>query len=174
MILRFFDHRRDCGVCGILATLAHARIRSPLTVLHLDLHFAIRRQKASPMSSYLFVCYPRCSTCRKARQWLDDQGVSYEARDIAEDNPTVDELKAWHQASGLPIRRFFNTSGRKYRELNVKAQLDAGLSDDDCYRLLSTDGLLVKRPILVERNAAHPTVLVGFKEPEWQRALLDR
>ena len=124
------------------------------------------------METVLFVCYPRCSTCRKAQAWLDAQGIAYTYRDIATDNPTEGELKAWHAASGLPIRRLFNTSGMKYRELNVKAQLDAGMTDEDAYRLLATDGMLVKRPILVgEAPDGKPYAFFGFKEADWARAL---
>ncbi len=115
----------------------------------------------------LFVEYPKCSTCKKAKAWLDAHGVAYVDRHIVEDNPTAAELAAWRERSGLPLRRFFNTSGMKYRELGVKAQLDAGMSDEDAYALLATDGMLVKRPVLVLDD----TVLVGFREAEWEAAL---
>lgn len=115
----------------------------------------------------LFVEYPKCSTCKKAKAWLDAHGVAYVDRHIVEDNPTAVELAAWRERSGLPLRRFFNTSGMKYRELGVKAQLDAGMSDEDAYALLATDGMLVKRPVLVLDD----TVLVGFREAEWEAAL---
>ncbi len=115
----------------------------------------------------LFVEYPKCSTCKKAKAWLDAHGVAYVDRHIVEDNPTAAELAAWRERSGLPLRRFFNTSGMKYRELGVKAQLDAGMSDEDAYSLLATDGMLVKRPVLVLDD----TVLVGFREAEWEAAL---
>lgn len=118
--------------------------------------------------SVLFIEYPPCSTCKKAKRWLDDHGIAHTDRHIVEDNPRADEIAAWQQASGLPLRRFFNTSGIKYRELGVKAQLDAGMSEDDARALLSTDGMLVKRPIVV----AGDTVLVGFRENEWEAALL--
>ncbi len=125
------------------------------------------------MKPLLFVCYPRCTTCHKAQKWLDEHSIPYTFRDISQENPTEDELEEWHAVSGLPIRRLFNTSGMKYRELDVKAQLDAGMSDGDCYRLLSTDGMLVKRPVLVGVNAqGEPIAFFGFKEPEWERALL--
>ena len=120
------------------------------------------------MEPVLFICYPRCSTCRKAQQWLDDHGIPYTFRDISIENPTEQELKTWYEESGLPLRRFFNTSGMKYRELNVKAQLDAGMSDDDAIRLLSTDGMLVKRPLLIGPDF----ILVGFKQDEWEAKLL--
>ena len=120
----------------------------------------------------LFVEYPKCSTCKKAKAWLDAHGVAYVDRHIVEDNPTAAELAAWRERSGLPLRRFFNTSGMKYRELGVKAQLDAGMSDEDAYALLATDGMLVKRPIVVSDEGAGTTVLVGFREKDWEAALL--
>lgn len=120
------------------------------------------------MADVLFVEYPKCSTCKKAKAWLDAHGVGYVDRHIVEDNPTAEELEAWQARSGLPLRRFFNTSGMKYRELGVKAKLDAGMSDEDARALLATDGMLVKRPIVV----AGDTVLVGFREAAWEAALL--
>lgn len=116
----------------------------------------------------LFIEYPKCSTCKKAKKWLDDHGVSYIDRNIVEDNPTADELEAWKRLSGLPLRRFFNTSGMKYRELGVKAKLDAGMTEREAFGLLASDGMLVKRPIVVTDT----TVLVGFREPEWEAELL--
>ena len=116
----------------------------------------------------LFVEYPKCSTCKKAKKWLDEHGVEYVDRHIVEENPAAVELAAWHKMSGLPVRRFFNTSGMKYRELGIKAKLDAGMSDEECFDLLATDGMLVKRPLVVGEGF----VLVGFKEPEWEAALL--
>lgn len=118
------------------------------------------------MASILFLEYPKCSTCQKAKKWLDQQGVDYVARNIVEDNPTAEELQAWQKLSGLPVRRFFNTSGMKYRELNVKSQLDAGMTDKEAFALLATDGMLVKRPILVTANTAIP----GFREETWAEA----
>ena len=118
--------------------------------------------------SVLFVEYPRCSTCRKAKRWLDAHEVAYTDRHIVDDAPTADELSTWRAASGLPVRRLFNTSGKRYRELEVKARLDAGMTDEEAVALLATDGMLVKRPILVTDD----TVLVGFKEAEWEKALL--
>lgn len=115
----------------------------------------------------LFIEYPPCSTCKKAKRWLDDHGIAHTDRHIVESNPTADEIEAWQEQSGLPLRRFFNTSGMKYRELGVKAQLDAGMSDEDARALLATDGMLVKRPIVV----AGDVVLVGFKPAEWEAAL---
>lgn len=118
--------------------------------------------------SVLFVEYPKCTTCKKAKKWLDGHGIEYTDRHIVEDTPTAEELKAWRERSGLPLRRFFNTSGMKYRELGVKSMLDAGMTDEEAYALLATDGMLVKRPIIVTED----TVLTGFREPAWEEALL--
>ena len=115
------------------------------------------------MKAPLFLCYPKCATCKKAQKWLDGQGVVVKARDIATENPTEAELRAWHKASGLPLKKFFNTSGKKYKEMNLKDKLPA-MSEDEQLKLLATDGLLVKRPILVDGGS----VLVGFKEADWQ------
>lgn len=115
-----------------------------------------------------FVCYPRCTTCKKARAWLDGRGVEYEVRDIKENNPTFDELRQWYRAGELPIRKWFNTSGLAYKALGLKDKL-ATMSDDECLKLLATDGMLVKRPILI----AGETVLVGFKQTEWENAFAD-
>ena len=120
------------------------------------------------MSCVLLVEYPKCSTCRKAKAWLDAHGVSYEDRHIVEDNPTAAELAAWQAKSGLPVRRFFNTSGALYRERGVKALLDAGMSDADAFALLAENGMLVKRPLVVGEDF----VLMGFREPDWEQALL--
>lgn len=116
----------------------------------------------------LFLEYPKCSTCKKAKKWLDEHGVSHIDRHIVEDNPTAAELSEWRERSGLPVRRFFNTSGVKYRELGVKARLDAGMTDEDAFSLLATDGMLVKRPLIVTGEE----VLVGFREADWEQALL--
>lgn len=116
----------------------------------------------------LFIEYPKCTTCKKAKKWLDEHGVEYNDRHIVEDNPTAAELAEWHERSGLPLRRFFNTSGMKYRELGIKAKLDAGMTDEEAYELLATDGMLVKRPLIVADNV----VLAGFKEDAWAEALL--
>ena len=115
------------------------------------------------MKKGLFVCYPRCTTCQKARRWLEERGAAVEERDIKEERPTADELRAWHVKSGLPLKRFFNTSGLKYKELGLKDKLPT-LSEAEQYDLLASDGMLVKRPLLV----AADFVLVGFKEKEWQ------
>lgn len=118
--------------------------------------------------SVLFIEYPKCTTCKKAKKWLDEHGVEYTDRHIVEDNPTAEELAVWQERSGLPLRRFFNTSGMKYRELGIKAQLDAGMSDEDAFALLATDGMLVKRPLVIGDDF----VLVGFREEAWAEALL--
>lgn len=118
------------------------------------------------MSERIFVCYPRCTTCKKAEKWLSENGIAAKVRDIKDDNPTEKELRQWHQKSGLPLKRFFNTSGLKYKELSLKDKLPS-MSEEEQYKLLATDGMLVKRPILVDGDK----VLVGFKEQEWQDAL---
>ena len=115
----------------------------------------------------LFLLYPPCSTCKKAKKWLDDHGVAYEARDIKQDNPTQEELRAWQARSGLPLKRFFNTSGQLYRSLQLKEKLPA-MPEAEQLALLAGDGMLVKRPILVLDDGR---VLVGFKEAEWAAAL---
>lgn len=114
----------------------------------------------------LFIEYPKCTTCQRARKWLEAQGAAFTARHIKEDAPTLDELRNWHRRSGLPLKRFFNTSGLKYKELALKDQLP-GMDEDAQLALLATDGMLVKRPILVGENF----VLVGFREAEWAAAL---
>ncbi len=111
----------------------------------------------------LFIQYPPCSTCKKAKVWLDDHALSYTERHIKEDNPSYDELKAWYEMSGLPLKRFFNTSGLLYKSMGLKDKLPS-MSEDEQLRLLATDGMLVKRPIIVSGDI----VLTGFKEAEWQ------
>ena len=120
------------------------------------------------MTNVLFLEYPKCSTCKKAKKWLDDHGVNYEDRHIVEDNPTAEELKAWHERSELPLRRFFYTSGILYRELGVKNRFEEGMTDEEAFDLLATNGMLVKRPLVVGKDF----VLVGFKEAQWEEALL--
>lgn len=115
----------------------------------------------------LFLQYPPCSTCKKAKAWLDDHGVVYSARHIKEENPSYEELKQWLESSGLPIKKFFNTSGLQYKALGLKDQLP-GMSQEEQLRLLASDGMLVKRPIVVNGD----TVLVGFQEAKWAEALL--
>ena len=112
----------------------------------------------------LFIEYPKCSTCQRAGKWLEAQGAEFERRNIVENNPTKEELKAWHQKSGLPLKRFFNTSGMKYRELELKDRLKE-MSEDEQYELLATDGMLVKRPLLVGEDFVIP----GFKEKNGQK-----
>ena len=113
-----------------------------------------------------FICYDRCGTCRKARRWLDEQGKTYEVRPIKEENPTKEELLRWQAVSGLPMKKFFNTSGLKYKELGLKDRLPS-MSDAEMAALLATDGMLVKRPLLVGEDF----VLVGFREKEWAERL---
>ena len=115
----------------------------------------------------MFVCYPQCKTCQKAKKWLESNGIDFEERHIKEQNPSEGELRTWVQKSGLPLKRFFNTSGQIYRSLGLSKKLP-DLSSDEQYRLLAADGMLVKRPILV----AGDQVLVGFKLQEWENALL--
>ena len=110
-----------------------------------------------------FVCYPKCTTCQKARKWLDENRIVYKFRDIKTDNPTFDELSTWHRASGLPLRKFFNTSGLLYKSMDLKNKLSA-MSEEEMLKLLSTDGMLVKRPLVI----GDEFVLVGFKESEWK------
>jgi len=114
----------------------------------------------------LFICYDRCSTCKKAEAWLQAHGVLYEKRPIKEENPSAEELRFWQQKSGLPLRRFFNTSGLLYKELQLKDRLP-GMGEEEMLSLLAADGMLVKRPLLITDY----TVLVGFRESEWQAAL---
>ncbi len=111
----------------------------------------------------LFIQYPPCSTCQKAKKWLDEHGATYTERHIKEENPTYEELKAWHARSGLPLKRFFNTSGLLYKSLGLKDKLP-DMSEEEQLRLLASDGMLVKRPLLV----AGEKVLVGFRESEWE------
>lgn len=114
----------------------------------------------------IFVEYPKCSTCKKAKGWLDEHQITYEDRHIVEKNPTKEELEIWIERSGLEIKRFFNTSGLKYKELGLKDKL-LSLTDDEKIALLASDGMLVKRPLAVTENQ----VLVGFKEKEWEALL---
>lgn len=114
----------------------------------------------------LFVEYPKCSTCKKAKKWLEDHQLTYEDRHIKEQNPTVDELKEWHQKSGLPLKKFFNTSGLLYKEMNLKEKLPS-MPEEEQYELLASDGMLVKRPLLVNGEQ----ILLGFKEETWEEVL---
>ena len=110
-----------------------------------------------------FICYPRCTTCQKAQKWLDEQRIEYTLRDIKNDNPTLPELTEWYRKSGLPLRRFFNTSGLLYKSMELKTKLP-NMTDEEMLVLLATDGMLVKRPLAIGDDF----VLVGFKEAEWQ------
>ncbi|MBQ6799305.1 MAG: arsenate reductase family protein [Oscillospiraceae bacterium] len=114
----------------------------------------------------LLIEYPPCSTCQKAKKWLEEMGAAFETRHIKEQNPTYEELKEWYQRSGLPLKRFFNTSGLLYKSLNLKERLPS-MTEEEQLRLLATDGMLVKRPILLKDGK----VLTGFKPAEWEKLL---
>lgn len=113
-----------------------------------------------------FICYPKCTTCQKAKKWLDDNKILYELRDIKEDNPSFVELSEWYGKSGLPLKKFFNTSGLLYKSMELKTKLPT-MTEEEQLKLLSTDGMLVKRPIVIGEDL----VLVGFKEKEWSEKL---
>lgn len=113
-----------------------------------------------------FICYPKCTTCQKAKKWLDDNNIEYELRDIKEQNPTEEELSGWYKISGLPLKRFFNTSGLLYKSMELKDKL-ADMTEEEQIKLLATDGMLVKRPLLIGEDFALP----GFKEKEWVEKL---
>ena len=115
---------------------------------------------------FKFICYPKCTTCQRAKKWLDDNKIEYELRDIKLDNPKLEELTEWHKKSGLPLKKFFNTSGLLYKSLNLKNKLPE-MSEEEMLKLLATDGMLVKRPLLI----ADDFVLVGFKETEWMEKI---
>lgn len=125
----------------------------PLTKVYLEREIMIK-----------FICYPKCTTCQRAKKWLDDNKIDYELRDIKLDNPTLEELTEWYNKSGLPIKKFFNTSGLLYKSLDLKNKL-LEMSEEEMLKLLATDGMLVKRPLLIGDDF----VLVGFKEAEWQK-----
>ncbi|MGN0539735.1 MAG: arsenate reductase family protein [Candidatus Fimenecus sp.] len=114
----------------------------------------------------LFIEYPKCTTCQKAKKWLDDNGIEYESRHIKEQNPTYEELKKWYEQSGLPLKKFFNTSGLLYKSMKLKDKLP-NMTEEEQLKLLATDGMLVKRPIIVWENV----VLTGFREKEWAEKL---
>lgn len=114
----------------------------------------------------LLLCYPKCTTCQKAKKWLDENGIKCDERDIKSENPSAEELRAWHKLSGLPLKKFFNTSGNAYKNLGLKEKLPT-MTEDEQIELLATDGMLVKRPLLVTETR----VLTGFKEAEWSEAL---
>ncbi len=113
-----------------------------------------------------FVCYPKCTTCQKAKKWLDENGISYELRDIKTENPSAQELEQWYRRSGLPLKKFFNTSGLLYKSMELKDKLP-NMTEEEMLHLLATDGMLVKRPLMVGEE----TVLVGFKQAEWAQRL---
>ena len=113
-----------------------------------------------------FICYTKCTTCQKAKKWLDDNGYEYELRDIKLDNPTLSELAEWYGKSGLPLKKFFNTSGLLYKSMDLKNKL-ADMSEDEMLKLLATDGMLVKRPLLIGDDF----VLVGFRQSEWEEKI---
>ena len=113
-----------------------------------------------------FICYPKCTTCAKAKKWLNDNNIEYTIRDIKEDNPNLDELTAWYALSGLPLKKFFNTSGLLYKSMELKDKLPS-MSEEEQLKLLATDGMLVKRPLVIGEDF----VLVGFKESEWSEKL---
>ena len=115
-----------------------------------------------------FICYPKCTTCQKASRWLDDNKIEYELRDIKEDNPSLEELTAWHEMSGLPLKKFFNTSGLLYKSMELKDKLPT-MPEEEQLKLLATDGMLVKRPLVIGEDF----VLVGFKENEWNEMIVD-
>lgn len=123
-------------------------------------------QKGLVIMKASFICYPKCTTCKKAEKWLKEKGVDYEMRDIKNENPAYEELKQWYETSGLDIKKFFNTSGMLYREMNLKDRLPS-MSTEEKLQLLATDGMLVKRPILIIGNQ----VLTGFKEADWEKAV---
>ncbi len=115
----------------------------------------------------LLICYPKCTTCQKAKKWLESQGIAYTERNIAEENPTYEELKEWYEKSGLPLKKFFNTSGLLYKSMQLKDKLPE-MSEEEQLKLLATDGMLVKRPLVVDGD----NVLTGFKEAEWNEKML--
>lgn len=117
----------------------------------------------------LFIEYPKCTTCKKAKKWLDDNGFSYTDRHIVENNPTADEIREWHQKSGLELKKFFNTSGLLYKSMNLKDKLPT-MSDEEKYELLASNGMLVKRPVLVDGDR----VLLGFKAEKWEDSFINK
>ena len=115
-----------------------------------------------------FICYPKCTTCQKAQKWLDGNGIEYDLRDIKTDNPTAEELRLWYEKSGLPLKKFFNTSGLLYKSMDLKNRL-SGMTEEEMLQLLAEDGMLVKRPLLV----GDAVVLVGFREAEWKERIME-
>ena len=129
-----------------------------------SLYYRKNSRKGSEKMRILFLEYPKCSTCKKAKAWLTENGVAFDDRHIVEDNPTAEELKAWWEKSGLPLKKFFNTSGLVYKEQNLKERLP-DMSEEEQLALLATNGMLVKRPLVIGEDF----VLIGFKEAEWER-----
>lgn len=128
---------------------------------------SVKTDEKKEENTMLFLEYPLCTTCKKAGKWLQDHGVVYESRHIKENNPSYEELKAWYEASGLPLKKFFNTSGIQYRELELKNRLPS-MTEEEQLRLLASDGMLVKRPLVVTDR----TVLTGFRAEQWEKELL--
>ena len=129
--------------------------------------YNFERNQSEDENHMLLICYPKCTTCQKAKKWLESQGIAYTERNIAEENPTYAELKEWYKKSGLPLKRFFNTSGLLYKSMQLKDKLPE-MSEEEQLKLLATDGMLVKRPLVVDGD----TVLTGFREVEWTEKLL--
>jgi arsenate reductase len=129
--------------------------------------YNFERNQSEEENHMLLICYPKCTTCQKAKKWLESQGIAYTERNIAEENPTYAELKKWYKKSGLPLKRFFNTSGLLYKSMQLKDKLPE-MSEEEQLKLLATDGMLVKRPLVVDGD----TVLTGFREVEWTEKLL--
>jgi arsenate reductase len=129
--------------------------------------YNFERNQSEEENHMLLICYPKCTTCQKAKKWLESQGIAYTERNIAEENPTYKELKEWYKKSGLPLKRFFNTSGLLYKSMQLKDKLPE-MSEEEQLKLLATDGMLVKRPLVVDGD----NVLTGFKEAEWTEKML--
>jgi arsenate reductase len=129
--------------------------------------YNFERNQSEEENHMLLICYPKCTTCQKAKKWLESQGIAYTERNIAEENPTYAELKEWYKKSGLPLKRFFNTSGLLYKSMQLKDKLPE-MSEEEQLKLLATDGMLVKRPLVVDGD----NVLTGFKEAEWTEKML--
>lgn len=129
--------------------------------------YTISETKGGLFTMIRFICYPKCTTCQKAQKWLDDNGISYELRDIKLVNPSLSELTEWYRKSGLPLKKFFNTSGLMYKALDLKNRIPE-MTEEEMLSLLSTDGMLVKRPLVIGDNF----VLVGFKEAEWAEKII--
>jgi transcriptional regulator, spx/mgsR family len=129
--------------------------------------YNFERNQSEEENHMLLICYPKCTTCQKAKKWLESQGIAYTERNIAEENPTYKELKEWYKKSGLPLKRFFNTSGLLYKSMQLKDKLPE-MSEEEQLKLLATDGMLVKRPLVVDGD----NVLTGFRKVEWTEKLL--